>query len=70
MKADGTGQRRLTRSANADDLLPHWSSDGRQIAFTSMRRDGSERLLVVPTAGGAQSFLALGAEASLQRSAS
>ena len=32
MNADGSGQRRLTRSTTAD-IFPAWSPDGRKIAF-------------------------------------
>ena len=32
MNADGSGQRRLTRSTTAD-IIPSWSPDGRKIAF-------------------------------------
>jgi Tol biopolymer transport system component len=49
MNADGSGQKRLTRT-RADDFMPRFSPDGRQLAFISlpetivvMRADGSGR---------------------------
>ena len=52
MNIDGTNQKRLTYN-NVDDWNPSWSSDGKEIIFTSevpnqfsdiykMNRDGSE----------------------------
>lgn len=36
MKADGSGQKRLTRRAG-DDWAPRFSPDGQRIAFTQLR---------------------------------
>ena len=47
MQADGTGTRRLTRTAKADDH-PSWSPDGKLIVFA---REGA--LFVVSAGGGA-----------------
>ena len=38
MKADGSGQKRLTRRAG-DDWAPRFSPDGQRIAFTQLRGD-------------------------------
>jgi TolB protein len=46
MQADGTGTRRLTRSAQDDDH-PSWSPDGRRIVFS---REGA--LFAIPAGGG------------------
>ena len=41
-RADGSGERRLTQSAerNVADANPTWSSDGRELAFETSDRDG------------------------------
>ena len=49
MRADGSGERRVTRNA-ADDEWPRWTSDGR-IVFQS-NRDGDFDLYVVSADGG------------------
>ena len=49
MKPDGSGQRRLTRSAGAE-YSPAWSPDGRQITF--IRYDQSIQALYVVNADG------------------
>src|SRR3954452_13939377 len=41
MKADGTGQSRLTKNT-ADDNRPAWSPNGRKIAFTTDRNGNNE----------------------------
>ena len=51
MKADGTGTRRLTSSAE-NDQHPAWSSDGEQIVFDRSVEDG--RLFVMDADGGGQ----------------
>src|SRR6266508_2919190 len=46
MRTDGTGVRRLTNTARADDH-PSWSPDGKRVVFA---REGA--LFVVPSSGG------------------
>ncbi|MDX6555922.1 MAG: hypothetical protein QOD86_2117 [Miltoncostaeaceae bacterium] len=53
MAADGSGQRRLTRSVRADDLLPRFSPDGTRIAFASTDRTGASRVTVMAADGSA-----------------
>nr|NIP61106.1 PKD domain-containing protein [Gemmatimonadota bacterium]NIR81491.1 PKD domain-containing protein [Gemmatimonadota bacterium]NIT90338.1 PKD domain-containing protein [Gemmatimonadota bacterium]NIU34163.1 PKD domain-containing protein [Gemmatimonadota bacterium]NIU38314.1 PKD domain-containing protein [Gemmatimonadota bacterium] len=55
MKADGTGQTRLTSNAVLDNL-PAWSPDGSKIAFRS-RRDGNDEVYVMNADGSAQTNL-------------
>ena len=45
MRADGTGQQRLT-GGQAHDDDPAWSPDGTAIAFSSDRGDGTPNLYV------------------------
>ena len=52
MNADGSGQRRLTRSAGGNGD-PAWSPDGRRIAFRSTR-DGNGEIYVMNADGSAQ----------------
>ncbi len=52
MNADGTGQRRLTRSAGS----PAWSPDGRRIAFLR-GRDGNSGIFVMNTDGSGERLL-------------
>jgi len=52
MNADGSGQRRLTRTPR-DDFAPAWSPDGRRIAFVS-ERDGNPEIYVMNTDGSEQ----------------
>ena len=52
INADGSGQRRLTRSPR-EDFVPAWSPDGRKIAFVS-RRDGNAEIYVMNTDGSEQ----------------
>ncbi len=52
MNADGGNQIRLTNNP-AEDTLPAWSPDGRQIVFVS-DRDGNPELYVMDAAGGNQ----------------
>ena len=59
MKADGSGQRNLTRDA-ASDGDPVWSPDGRRIAFVR-HRDDHDEIYVVNADGTGQSLLARGA---------
>ena len=51
MNADGSGQRRLTRSRH--DGFPAWSPDGRKIAFFS-QRDGNGEVYVMNADGSGQ----------------
>src|SRR5690349_4201273 len=37
---------------NAYDMAPHWSPDGKWIAFTS-NRDGATQIFIMPAVGGA-----------------
>ena len=53
MNADGTGQRRLTDNAPAEDYAAHWSPDGRSIAFGS-NRDGNGEVYVMNADGTGQ----------------
>lgn len=55
MRADGSGERRLTY-ASAHDINPAWSPDGRQIAFSS-RRDGGWEIYVMSSTGSNQTRL-------------
>lgn len=51
--ASGTGDRRLTHASGVDDWSPHWSPDGRSIAFT--RTDtttGVSSVFVITASGG------------------
>ncbi len=52
MNADGSGQRRLTRSPGGDGS-PAWSPDGRKIAFIS-HRDGNVEIYVMNADGSGQ----------------
>ena len=56
MNADGSDVRRLT-SNEANDSVPIWSPDGKQIAFTSSRESGSA--YVVNADGTEESSLAV-----------
>jgi TolB protein len=49
MAADGSNPRNLTQN-NADDFLPVWSPDGRQIAFVS-DRDGNMDIYLMAADG-------------------
>ena len=51
MKADGSGQTRLTNN-QAIDFEPAWSPSGAKIAFTSMGRDGENIDIYVMNADG------------------
>src|SRR5215216_425595 len=46
INADGTGERRLTRTGYGDDTHPAWSPDGRTILFDSSR-DGAWHLYTI-----------------------
>jgi Tol biopolymer transport system component len=50
-RADGTERLELT-SAPEHAALPHWSPDGKQIAYVSMHPGQSWKLSLVPAAGG------------------
>jgi Tol biopolymer transport system component len=50
MRKDGSGLRQLTTNP-AHDWTPHWSPDGKQIAFHSLRT-GNRDLYILPVAGG------------------
>lgn len=59
MGADGSRQRRLTRS-RANDVLPSWSPDSRHLVFESEASpfgDGSDRLIVMRSNGRCKSRL-------------
>lgn len=56
MNADGSDVRRLT-SNEANDSVPTWSPDGKQIAFTSSRESGTA--YVVNADGTEESSLAI-----------
>jgi Tol biopolymer transport system component len=43
MNADGTNRVNLTRNAEAQDVTPRWSADGRRIVFVS-NRDGNDEI--------------------------
>jgi TolB protein len=53
INADGSGQRRLTRTA-ASEAAPAWSPDGREIAFVRKRPGVSEELYVMNADGSRQ----------------
>ena len=55
MNADGSGQRRLTRTAGFE-YSPAWSPDGRKIAFAS-GRDGNSGIYVMNADGSEQRLL-------------
>ncbi len=57
MNADGSNKRQLT-SDQFENTSPTWSPDGIQIAYAS-RRAPTSKLMIVTTAGGAQSQLSL-----------
>jgi Tol biopolymer transport system component len=50
VNADGSGLRRLTRNAAADDEAA-WSPDGRKIAFISWRDSGAAEIYVMNADG-------------------
>jgi Tol biopolymer transport system component len=50
VNADGSGLRRLTRSAGINGATPSWSSDGRKIVFVS-ERDGNPEIYVINADG-------------------
>ena len=52
MKADGSGQQRLTRKGGCA-TEPGWSPDGRKIAFIS-KRDGNIEIYVMNADGSGQ----------------
>jgi TolB protein len=53
MNADGSGLRRLTRSAGINGATPSWSPDGRNVAFASVR-DGNPEIYVMNVDGSRQ----------------
>src|SRR5919202_2895356 len=55
MKADGSGQSRLTNTAGLDEN-PAWSPDGKRIAFESAR-NGDDDIYVMNADGSAQTPL-------------
>ena len=57
MNADGSGQQRLTRGTGSQ---PHWSPDGRRIAFVT-KRDGNSDIYVMNADGSGQRNLTPGA---------
>lgn len=61
--ADGTGQRQLTASGGMN-LMPAWSPDSRQIAFTSTR-DGHGEVYIVNADGSGQRRVTRGTDDSL-----
>ena len=54
IKADGSGQIRLTNNAAIDDH-PRWSPDGRKIVFSSDRDGDGSHIFVMNPDGSAQS---------------
>ena len=50
--ADGTGAEQLTHGPGRWQCSPHWSPDGRQIAFDSNAEDGRWHIWTIDAAGG------------------
>jgi TolB protein len=56
MNADGSGVRDVAGVPGANDILPSWSPDGSQIAFTS-DRDGNNEIYILHTDGSGETRL-------------
>jgi TolB protein len=62
--SDGGGELQLTKRSQHDNLYPHWSPDGKDILFTSMR--SGTQVFSVPATGGAQRELLAGVQGSAE----
>jgi TolB protein len=53
VRTRGGGEPRALSTDPSDEFMPHWSPDGRELAYYRFGSDGRRRMLTVPAAGGA-----------------